>query len=159
MSGDEDSGEEEMYRDSLTSHTTASDSTPADLLTSTASAVEDISSIPPSVTESQFSTLMPYLEESTQPDQTHDSVFNNQSSQQPSDSVTHATLPTSPPEPPVLRRSARSTKGAPSVLFGKVYTYSTIVSKLTEAPKYWQTLFHVYLMLNGNIVDMIILLL
>ena len=30
MSGDEDSGEEEMYTDSLTSHTTASDSTPAD---------------------------------------------------------------------------------------------------------------------------------
>ena len=39
MSGDEDSGEEEMYTDSLTSHTTASDSTPADLLTSTAAAV------------------------------------------------------------------------------------------------------------------------
>ena len=36
----------QMY-DSLTSHTTASDSTSADLLTSTASAVEDISSKPP----------------------------------------------------------------------------------------------------------------
>ena len=52
MSMDEDSSEEEMYTDSLTSHTTASDSTTADFLTSTASAVEDISNIPPSLTES-----------------------------------------------------------------------------------------------------------
>ena len=50
MSGDEDSSEEEMYTDSLTSHTTDSGSTAADLLTSTASAV-DIIDIPPSVTE------------------------------------------------------------------------------------------------------------
>ena len=46
MSGDEDSGEEEMYTDSLTSHTTASDSIPTGLITSTASVVEDISNIP-----------------------------------------------------------------------------------------------------------------
>ena len=143
MSGDEDSGEAEMYTDSLTSHTTASDSTPDDLLTFTASAVEDISNIPPSLTESQFSTVMPYLEESTQLDQIDDSVFTNQSSQQPSDSVTCDTLPTGPPEPPAPKRSARSTKGAPPVHFGKVYTYSTIVSKMAEAPKYRQTLFHV----------------
>ena len=70
MSGDEDSSEEEMSTDSLTSHTTASGSTNADFLPSTASAVEDISNIPPSLTESQFSTVMPYLQESTQPDQT-----------------------------------------------------------------------------------------
>ena len=76
ISGDEDDSEEEIY-DSLTSHTTASDSTSADLLTSTASAVEDISSKPPSVTESQFSSLMPYLEESTKPGQTQDSVLQN----------------------------------------------------------------------------------
>ena len=75
MSRDEDGSEEEMYTDSLTSHTTASDSTSSDLLTSAASAGEDISSIPPSVTESHFSSIMPYLEESTQPDQAHDSVF------------------------------------------------------------------------------------
>ena len=112
MSEDEDSGEEEMYMDSLTTHTTASEYTPAGVLTSTASAVEDISSIPPSVTESQFSTVMPYLEESTQPYQTHDSVFTDQFSQTPSDSVTCDTLPTSPPEPSAPRRSVRSTKGA-----------------------------------------------
>ena len=61
MLGGEDSGEEEIYTDSLTSHTTASDSTPADLLTSTASAVEDISNIPLSLIENQFSTVSPIL--------------------------------------------------------------------------------------------------
>ena len=115
MSWDEDSGEEEICTDSLTSHTTASDSTHADLLTSTASAVDNISRIPPSVTKSQLSTVMPYLEEYTQPDQTHDSVFTDQSSQPPRDSVTHDTLPMSPSKPPAARRSARSTKGAPPV--------------------------------------------
>ena len=56
ISGDEDDSEEEMY-DSPTSHTTASDSTAVDLLTSTASAVEDsnnvsIDNVAPSATES-----------------------------------------------------------------------------------------------------------
>ena len=92
MSEDEDSSEEEMYTDSLTSHTTASGSTTADFLTSTASAVEDMSNIPPSLTESQFSTVIHYLQESTQPDKTHDSVFSHQPNQQPSDSVTQDTL-------------------------------------------------------------------
>ena len=68
-----------------------------------------------SVTKSHFSTVIPYLEESTQPDQTQDSIFIKQSSQQLSNSVTHDTLPTSPPAPPVPRRSARSTKRAPPV--------------------------------------------
>ena len=78
----------------LTSHTTASDSTSADLLSSTADAVEDISSKPPSVTESQFSSILPYLEESSQLGQTQDdSVFTEQSehsSQHLSDSSPHA---------------------------------------------------------------------
>ena len=73
MSGDEDSSEDEMYTDSLTSHFTASGSTTADLLTFTASAVEDVSK-PPSLTESQFSPYMT-LEESSQPDLTQDSVL------------------------------------------------------------------------------------
>ena len=51
ISGDEDGSEEEMYTDSLTSHTTASDSTSVDLLTSTASAVEDSNNVAPSVTK------------------------------------------------------------------------------------------------------------
>ena len=72
ISGDEDSNEEDelLYNtDSLTSHTTANNSTSADILS-----VEASSSIPPSVTESQFSTITPYLEES---DHASDSVFLN----------------------------------------------------------------------------------
>ena len=108
-----------MYTDSLTSNTTASGSTTADILTSVASAVEDISNLKsPSVTESQFSPDIPYLQGSTQPDLTQDSMF----TQQPSDSITQDTPTPSPAGPPAPRRSARSTKGAPPVCFGKVYT-------------------------------------
>ena len=80
MLGDEDSSEDEMYRDSFTSHTTASGSTTADLLTSSVSAVEDNSHVQPlniNPTESQFTPDMPYLEGSTQSDQTTDSVLSN----------------------------------------------------------------------------------
>ena len=119
ISGHEDDSEEEMYTDSLTSHTTASDSTSADLLTSTASAVEDIISNPPSFTESQFSSIFPYLEESSQPGQAHDSVFTEHSSQHLSDSSPHVTLSSSSPESPAPRRSARSTKGAPLCDLGR----------------------------------------
>ena len=62
ISGDEDSNEEEDIEynaDSLTSHTTASSSTSADILSAGAS-----SSIPHSITASQFSTVMPYMEDS-----------------------------------------------------------------------------------------------
>ena len=72
ISGDEDSnGEDDLYNtDSLTYHTTASISTSADILS-----VEASSSIPPSVSKSKFSTIMPYLEESSQSDHASDSVF------------------------------------------------------------------------------------
>ena len=56
--------------DLLTSHTTASNSTSPDILS-----VETSSNIPPSVSESKFSTIMPYLEESLQSDHASDSVF------------------------------------------------------------------------------------
>ena len=116
MSGDKDSSEEEVYTDSLTSHTTASGSTAADILTSTASSVEDNSNLkPPSLTENQFCPDMPYLEESTQPDLTEDSVF----TQQLSDSIRQSTAIPSPPESPAPRRSARSTKGVPLCVLGK----------------------------------------
>ena len=110
MLGDEDSSEEEMYTDSLTSHTTM-----ADLLTSTASAVEDVSK-PPSLTESQFSPDMPYLEEFTQPGLTQDGVFTQQ---QPSDSVTHYTSILSPPEPPAPRRMPETQRVHPLCILGR----------------------------------------
>ena len=56
-----------MYTDPFVSHATASGSTTADLLTSTASAVEDNSEVHISPTENQFTLDMPYLEGFTQP--------------------------------------------------------------------------------------------
>ena len=72
FSGDEDSNVEDdlIYNtDSLTSHTTASSSTSADMLS-----VEASNSISPSVTESKFGIIMPYLEESDHTS-TSDNVF------------------------------------------------------------------------------------
>ena len=60
ISGDEDSNGENAF-DSLTSHTTASSSTSADMLSAEAS-----SNVPDSITESQFSAVMPYMEDSGQ---------------------------------------------------------------------------------------------
>ena len=42
---------------------------------------------------------------------------------------------------PAPRRSARSTKGAPPVSFGKVITHCTRVTNMTDTPAYRQTLF------------------
>ena len=149
ISGDGDSDEEEeiMYNtDSLTSHTTANSSTSADILSAEAS-----NSIPPmsdSVTESQFSTIMPYMEDT---DQTSDSVFLETSSSidphvsQPiptssieTDSVASSPVDTTHEQTPAPRRSARSTRGAPPVRFGKIITHST---RVTDTPTYRQTLF------------------
>ena len=118
MLGDEDSSEDEVYTDFFTSHATASGSTTADPLTSSASAVEGNSHVQPlniSPTECQFTPDMPYVEQSTQPDQTTDSVFTQQSSN------SQSSIP-SIPVPPVPRRSTRSTKGAPLCDLEKLYT-------------------------------------
>ena len=142
MSGDEDSSKDEMYTDSFTSHTIPSGSTTADLLTSSASAVEDNSQVQPfytSPTESQFTPGMPYLEGYTQPDQTTDSVFIQQPSD--SDSSNSQNSITSSPLLPVPRRSTRSSKGAPLVQYGKVYTHSIIFSEVAKLTKYKQTLY------------------
>ena len=142
MSGDEDSSKDEVYTDPFTSHTTASGSTTADHLTSSASAVEynnHVQFLNINPTESHFTPDMPYHEGSIQPDQTTDSVF----TQQPSDSNSNnsqSSIPSSP-VPPAPRRSTRSTKGAPSVHFGKVYTHSVIISEVTKPTKYKQTLY------------------
>ena len=113
MSGDEDSSEDEVYTDSFTSHTTPTGSTTAYPPTSNASALEDNSSVQPhnvSPTESQFTPEMPYLE-STQSDRTTDSVFIYHPCSL--DSSNSQNFITTSPVPPALRRSARSTKGAP----------------------------------------------
>ena len=94
ISGDEDSnGEDDLSynTDSLTSYTTASSSTSAYMLS-----VEASNSIPPSVTESKFSTIMPYLEES---DHASDNVFldietSSDPHASPSQHITQSPLPT-----------------------------------------------------------------
>ena len=153
ISGDGDSDEEEEITyntDSLTSHTTASSSTSADILPAEAS--NSIPHMSDSVTESQFSTIMPYREDSGQ---TSDSVFLETSSSidphvsQPipkSPIETHTSVASSPvdttyEQTPAPRRSARSTRGAPPVRFGKVITHSTRVTNVTDTPTYRQTLF------------------
>ena len=132
-----------MYNtDSLTSHTLASNSTSPDILS-----VEASSNIPPSVSESKFSTIVPYLEESSQFDHVSDSVFTEASTEQHSSQhITDSPLPkdstvlSSPPESPAPRRSAKSTWAAPPMHFGRVITHSAIVSELAKTPTFRQTL-------------------
>ena len=141
---DGNSNGENAY-DSLTSHTTVSSSTSADFQSTEAN-----SPIPDSITESQFSTVMPYHEDS---DQTSTEVFT-----EISDTETHTnqqiakSLDTSnisetskvndtPPSSPIPRRSTRSTRGAPPVCFGRVITHCTRISDMFDSPVYRQTLF------------------
>ena len=134
----EDSSEEdEVYTDSLTFHTTASDSTTGNMTSSLgpiSSRVEEPNVV--SKTESQFSSSMPYLEDSTplivedsnplivSPSDSHvsadDSVFT-------SDSSNNVSSPISSPVAPIPRRSTRSTRGKPPERYGKIYTFDTLV--------------------------------
>ena len=141
ISGEEDSNGENVF-DSLTSHTTASSSTSADIMSAEAS-----SNIPHSITESPFSAVMPYKEDSGQ---TSSTVFSETSITDPHTSQHFSqSLDTSeassfngtPPQSPVPRRSTRSTKRAPPVHFGRVITHSTRVSNMFDNPIYRQTLF------------------
>ena len=138
---DGDSNEENAY-DSLTSHTTVSSSTSADFQSTEAN-----SPISDSITESQFSTVMPYQEDSGQ---TSTEVFTETSSTEPHTSQqlaksldiseTYKANETLPPSP-IPRRSTRSTRGAPPVHFGRVITHCTRISDMFDSPVYRQTLF------------------
>ena len=132
-----DSSDDEVYTDSLTSHTTATDSTPTNLTSFLNPSLhpKDVSK-----TESQFSSSMPYLEHSTptappipstdnmtsssstRSDRPDDSVFTSDPSVE---SLHEASLPESPR--PMPRRSTRSTKGKPPERYGNVYAFDTIV--------------------------------
>ena len=140
-SEEEDSSEENAY-DSLTSHTTVSRSTSADI-----QSAETSTNIPHSITESQFSAVMPYQEDSGQ---TSNEVFTETSSIEPhiSQQISQSlgTFETSnvndtPSPSPIPRRSTRSTRGAPPIHFGRVITHSTRVSNMSDNPVYRQTLF------------------
>ena len=141
---DGDSNEENAY-DSLTSHTTAHSSTSADF-----QSTETNSPIPDSITESQFSTVMPYQEDSGQ---TSTEVFTEASDTEPhtsqqlsksfdiSETSKVSKVNETPPPSPIPRRSTRSTRGAPPVCFGRVITHSTRISNMFDSPVYRQTLF------------------
>ena len=145
LDADESSKEEELYTDSLSSHTTASDSITIGNMSSplgpiTSSVEEPITF---NQTESQCSSNMPYLEESTQSDNTttsnntstEDSVFTSHSNNNQ-----HECQITSP-TPPIPRRSTRSTRGQPPERYGQVYTFGTIINSAPECPKYRQTMY------------------
>ena len=125
-----DSSDDEVYTDSLTSHTTASDST-----TNNLTSFLDPSLLPKAIskTESQFSSSMPYLESSTPTAHTIPSIDSDKpssptASDMPDDSVLTSdpsaetlygtSLPESPR--PMPRRSTRSTKGKPPKRYGNI---------------------------------------
>ena len=123
------SEDDEVYTDSLTSHTTASGN-----LTS------PLGPISPRVeehkidskTKSQFSSSMPYLEDSTPliDDNSTPSVINTSDSHDSvfvSDSSPDISSPISSLVTPIPRRSTRSTRGKPPEWYGKVYTFDTLV--------------------------------
>ena len=56
-------------------------------------------------------------------------------------SIASSPVDTTHEQTPAPRRSARSTRGAPPVHFGKVITHSTKVTNMTDTPTYRQTLF------------------
>ena len=138
------SNEENAY-DSLSSHTTASSPTSADF-----QSTETHSPVPDSITESQFSIIMPYQEDSGQ---TSTEVFTEASDTEPhtsqqnsksidiSETSKVSKVNETPPPSPVLRRSTRSTRGAPPVCFGRVITHGTRISNMFDSPVYRQTLF------------------
>ena len=141
ISRDEDSNGENAF-DSLTSHTTASSFTFADMLSA-----ETSSNMPHSITERQFSVVMSYMEDSGQ---TSSNVFLETSAKDPHTSqqipqsldTSEASSPNgTPPQSSAPRRSARSTKGAPPVCFGKVITHDTRISNMFDNPVYRQTVF------------------
>ena len=141
---DGDSNEENAY-DSLSSHTTASSSTSAEF-----QSTETKSPVPDSITESQFSTVMPYQEDSGQ---TSTEVFTETSDTKPhtsqqssksldiSETTQVSQVYKTPPPSPVPRTSTRSTRGTPPVHFGHVITHGTRISNMFDNPVYKQTLF------------------
>ena len=136
-----ESSDDEVYTDSLTSHTIASDSTIGNVTSPLGPLLSRVEGPKTdSKTESQFSSSMPYLEDSTPVtpsipltnndtpsaitvnDRPDDSVFASDPSPDTSSSV-------SSPEHhvPIPRRSTRSTKGKPPERYGNIYTFDTLV--------------------------------
>ena len=132
---------------SLTSHTTATESISAD---SQSTEVNPLSTN--SITESQFSPVMPYQEDL---EQTSSEVFTEISSTKPhtsqqtnkslntSNEMEITTVTETPPQSPrqIPGKSTRSTRGMPSVHFGNIITHCVRVSNVFDNPVYKNTLF------------------
>ena len=129
LHSEDSSEEEELYTDSLTSQTTASDTTVGNLsspLGPISTRMEEPNTI--SKAESQFSSNMPYLEDSSplvvsssdSHASTDDSVF-------VTDSSNNVSSPICSPVAPITRRSTRSTREKPPERYGKVYIFDTLV--------------------------------
>ena len=133
-----ESSDDEVYTDSLTSHTTASDSTIGNLTSPLGPFLSRVEGHKvDSKTESQFSSSMPYLENSTPltpvtdndtpsaitvSDSPGNSVFASDPSPDTSCSVSSPETPI-----PIPRRSTKSTKGKPTERYGNIYTFDTLV--------------------------------
>ena len=129
-----DSSDDDIYTDSLNSHTTASDST-----TNNLTSFLEPSLLPKAIskTESQFSSSKPYLEGSTPTIPSIDNVepSSTTASNRPDDSVfasdpnSETQYEASSPEPPmpIPRRSTRTTKGKPPERYRNIYAFDTIV--------------------------------
>ena len=132
-----DSGDEEIYTDSLTSHTTASDSTIGHLTSPLGPLLSRVEG--PKVhskTESQFSSSMPYLENSTaltplvdsdtpsaiNVSNSHDSVFVSD----PSPDMSNL-YPLLTPLCPSQEGTPEVQKGKPPERYGNIYTFDTLV--------------------------------
>ena len=136
LSGDEDSSEGEEYATPLTSDTTTA------IPSSTAGAVEGDDSHDSQSTTSPLIPEVPCLDGSIPRDQATDRVSNEQDSEPDSDSEPSDTEEENKsPAPPAPRRSARSTKGIPSVCYGKLHNHSTNISELAKPTRYKQTLY------------------
>ena len=133
-----ESSDDEVYTDYLTSHTTASDSTIGNLPSPLGPLLCRVEG--PKIdsnTESEFSSSMPYLEDSTPltpltnndvpstitvSDSHDDSVFASDSKPDTSNCIS------SPENPmPIPRRAPEVLKGNPLRRYGNIYTFDTLV--------------------------------
>ena len=136
LSGDEDSSKGEEYAIPLTSDTTAA------IPSSTTGAVKGDGSHNSQSTTIPLTPKVPCLDESIPPDQATDRVSSEQDSEPDIDSeLSDTEQENKSPAPPAPRRSARSTKGMPSVCYGKVHIHSTIISELAKPTRYKQTIY------------------
>ena len=127
LHSEDSSEEEELYTDSLTSQTTASDTTIGNL-SSPLGPISFRVKEPNTISTTESSSNVPSLEDSNPlVVSANDSHANTDDSVFVTDSNSKASSPISCPATTILRRSTRSTRGKPPERNGKVYTFDTLV--------------------------------